>query len=597
MVLLVGALLAWFAVGLAAPLRERPLPASAAATFVPDDGYRYSARLSARGRVGPAMVESARITGQLITFAMSPTALRYLEEPAEGLRAAAWWREGVVPGDLSQATRYRLRSVGPEGVFLRVQEWETLGVSFERLLELPADVRAGQIWSSNGQALAAPLDAPLTFRNTSSAAEPTDPVRAAQGCLTVDSRTEVSSGTGAERWQESSVWCPGQGVVESSGTQRGARYAVGPAPSGPVTAEILAPATFDPAGRAGWVHQRERVIAGDETFGDEEADLRPGGPPVVAANGLVVFSSGGIPDLVGLLPLTSGPLWAHWRVRPGGQVASAASVGSLVVVGTTQRQLLGYGAGGRHRWTVELDDVAVTPPLPVGPDRLAVATVGGSLMLVDSTDGKVVWTRRIRAGVHNPLATNGQVVVTVDTRRVATAWDVGSGRRLWSSDGASPYGSELALDAESVYLASGGSVVAQDSDTGAQRWRRYLGLGLGRVARTGDLLLVENGGGVEAWSPGDGRQRWRVPGAELARGSSGCLPPATTGGPTAQPVILLAADRLLTADSSGRTLQTWPIAAPPTAVRTLHCAADRIWVTSHDANGNQGLRVESVGPR
>lgn len=598
--LLIGALVAWFAVALAMPLRNRPLPASEAAAFVPPDAFRYAAHLTAGRQAGPVMVESSRLSGGLIGFAMSSAALRAMDLPAEGLDAASWWREGVIPGDPRQPARYRVRSVGREGIFLRVQDWQNLGLSFERFLELPADVRAGQTWASRGRVLTNPVGTPLAYRNTSTATAPADPARAAQGCLAVSSRTEISSPSGTEPWRESSLWCPSEGAVESSGVLRGVSYAITRPSKDPAraTTGALRHPVFDPVGLRTWAHRRERVVSGDGTFGVDEANLSPAGPAGVAANGLVVLPLAGTSDLAGLVPLEPGTLWAHWWARPGGEVVSTTTTGSMVLVSTTERRLQAYEAGGRLRWTVHLDDVAVAPPLQAGRDRLAVATVGGELTMIDGTDGRVVWRRPLPGGVHTALASNGTLVVAADTSRTLSAWDATTGRRVWRAESGAPFGSTLVLDATTLYSSGASFVIARDARTGAPRWRRFAGLRLEQIARAGDLLLVENAGSVEAWSPTDGSFRWSVPGAELSgAGEGGCLPPPDAAGPADQPAILLVGERLLAVTRDGRVEQEWPVSAPSTDLRTMHCAAGRIWLTAWAADGRHGLTIESVGPR
>lgn len=414
--LIVLALLVWFALAASIAVRTRPVSASSATRFVPADGLGYQARLAFRGGEGPAGVEHTLLAGLPVTFAMSTTALLALDEPAEGLRKASWWREGVLSGDPTVPSRYRLRSIGPEGVFLRVQDWDTLGLSFEHFLELPADVGVGRRWSSSGRALGQPPDSPLRYRNNSLASTPAEADQAAAGCLEVSSATELSSPAGSEEWRETNLWCPGRGVVSSTGRLRGVAYAITETDRNPpLSTEELQARPFPTTGLDHWVTRRPEIIGGDATFGTEEPYLDSSGPVRATGNQMVVFPFASTSDLMGLIPLTSGQLWAHWWARPGGSVVATTTIGSVVVASTTQRRLVASTAGGRRRWSLRLDDVAAAPPQPIGDRALAVATVGGRLHRVDATNGRVVWSRRLPAGVRAGVAANRDLIVTADT--------------------------------------------------------------------------------------------------------------------------------------------------------------------------------------
>lgn len=399
--LLVGALLVGYAVVLGVHTATVGVPRAAASRFVPSDGYRDQVTFRQNQTVSKAMVESARFDGAGITDAMSAEAFVYLDAPAGGLRDASWWREAVIAGDVTQPPRYRLRSLDATGVWLRVQDWEDRGLTFEHLLELPIEVAAGQTWSSSGRALGKPLDRQLTYRNTSSAAVPSDAGRAEQGCLLVTSTTDLTSTAESRRLQESNLWCPAAGVVENRG-ELGSSYAVLPVTGqyGAVPAEDLQSPRWDPSQLDRWIVRPEPLVNGDPTFGAQEATLTAGLTPAVTVDGVVVFPLVGGGDLTGMVPQRTGGLWWHWWARPGGDVVSVTSAGTLVIVTTTQRQLLVYTAAGRFRWGVPLDDVAVMPPVVLRDNRLAVGTVGGAVSVFDLSSGSRLWTAQLDHGVH-----------------------------------------------------------------------------------------------------------------------------------------------------------------------------------------------------
>ena len=599
--LLVGALLGWFALALGAGPASDARTTTVSQRFVPSDGRRATVDFKQGPATGVAMVEHSRLEGAAISYAMSPAAFVALEIPAGGLRAASWWREAVVPGALDQPARYRIRSVDSDGVWLQVQDWEDLGVSFEHLLELPTDVVPGRTWSSSGRALARPTNRQLSYVNTSSAAAAADADRAAAGCLSVRSTTELS-GAGSpehgssERWQETNLWCPGAGVVENRGELRGTSYAVTERSHAPDPLQSSAEPPWDTAGFARWTMSTPTLYTGDATFGGQDAALLPGLTPAVTTSGRVVFPVVGAADLTALQPLGPTALWWHWWARPGGQVTAMATVGPLVVVTTTTRELAVYTAGGRLQWRARLDDVAVAPPVAVGGRGLAVGTVGGEVSLFDLGTGELRWQHRLDHGVHSRLATDGKIVVAEDAGPTVTVWDVGSGRQLWSEDAGSAFGSTLLVSEHSVLVAGQGTVASYGRTDGRRLWLRDTGLGLGPATLAGGQLWLGVGTDLWAWSSADGSDLWRLPGAHpLSTQAAGCIAGRAARG---LPLGLVQRGTGLAAlGPDGSVLKEWTLPGTTRDVTTASCRAGRVWVTSYAADGSGDLVVATIGAR
>ncbi|WP_375424880.1 PQQ-binding-like beta-propeller repeat protein [uncultured Friedmanniella sp.] len=586
----VPALLVWFGAAVHRPLQAAEPVRSTAASFLPADATRQSVEVTQQGRTTPAMEESARFSGSVITSAMSPAAFTSLDPPAEGLAAASWWREALVPAGVDSPSRYRIRSVGTDGVWLKVQDWEDLGISFQRFLELPADVAVGRTWSSAGSAVARPVTRQLTYRNTSRAVAPSDPGRASQGCLQVESTTSLTGGKMPEAWNETNLWCPGLGVVDSRGSFRGEAYVVAPAGSSPAVTDLdLRQPALDLSGLDRWTVRPEKLLAGDATFGGDTATVFTGTRPVVAANGEISYAPYGAGDLSGLTPLGPGNLWAHWWARPGGAVVAVTSIGSLVLVTTTDRRLTAYGAGGSFRWSVALDDVAVVAPVVAGRDRVAVGTVSGEVAVFDLRSGVRLWRDQLAHGVHQALAADGSVLVAVDAGPTLTAWDLGTGRRRWQFDAPSVYVTGLVVGSGAVVLGTNGSLLAYDPATGRRRWERPVGFGLSGVVAASGQVWVEVGDALQARSTTSGDVLWSLPGTSAA--ATDC----TAAGPDSATAFAFSGTDLVALDDAGTVRDRWPLRAPATDVRVAGCGLGRVWVTSYAAD-DATLQVESVGP-
>jgi hypothetical protein len=601
--ILVAALLAWYGTAMAVGLRPAGPPASRAADLVPGDGSRQQVTFTQGGTSSRAMTENARITGVGdLSRGMSVTAYYKVDLPAGDPQTTRWWREAVIPGDLQAPSRYRIRAVTAAGVWLAVQDWDTAGLSFEHFLELPADVHPGASWTSSGKAVGYPSDTSLTFRNSSAAAAPADPARAAQGCLSVTSSTEltaVSPAGDTTRMQETNQWCPGLGVVAETGTLRAAGYqiAADPAPVMGFTAEDLQPSPFDPQGLDHWTVRPTTLLSGDATFGGEQADLLVDRPILMTSSGDLVFPYGDGADLTAVTPLDSGDLYWHWWVRPGGTVVSTAVAGAAVLATTTDRQLVAYAAGGRLRWTASLDELALAPPLVIGDDRVALATLAGTVSLYDLTDGRRIWSRQLSRAVRTPLASNGSVLAVADDGPTLTVLDIASGRELWQADEGSQFGSSLAVGGREVVLQAGRTGYGYDLATGRQRWVRPSPIGLRAIARHGDLLWVDTDRGLEAWAPDTGLTVWAIPGGQgPTSAGAGCTRARSAAGATPSVGFVLRGEQLLAVAPDGAIQKSWTITAPGSAERLVHCSAGRVWVTASAIDGSSPLSVESVGP-
>lgn len=591
---LVLVLLAWFGGAAAFGLTASELPRTTASSFVPADAYRDSALFDQGGMQSQAMLENARVRGPTLGTGVSPYLFRYMVLPPgvtrDQGRDVQWWRESLISGASGQPARYRVFSTTEDGVRMHGQDWGTLGLTLEPApLWLPADVHAGKEWTGKGIATGAGLDGLLDYRMTARASQPRQDRRAAEGCVQVRYTTtfdprEPDSTSSPTTWSERNVWCPGRGIVDSTGSVGGFDYAVSTADGRaaeplPDNAEEQRP---DTAGVEDWQQRKLVGNDGDETFGLKPMRASIEKIPVVTATGSIAYRSGSTTDLVGLLPVRSGEHWLHWWVRPGGHILSLTAVGRMVVVTTSERQMLAYAPGGRLLWQKNLDDVALRPPVRVGRNRLAVASVAGEVSLHSAVTGRELWTRRLPQGVSQPLASDGSMIAAVDNEQEVHALDARTGARRWTTEGGLASTAPVVV-ADGVTVVSSGGIRAYDNRTGRLRW--YRGDQVVRwptdVQVNDRTLAVDGDYGVRLLDLEDGHTVGSIPGARSPRAVGDTW-------------FALTAKALVAADEDGARRRAWRFSVPATD-RQLVVGATGVWVFGR--TGEIYLAGEWVGPR
>jgi hypothetical protein len=185
------------------------------------------------------------------------------------------------------------------------------------------------------------------------------------GC--VDSTAEWSVTGTAGTHGRTLIFCPGAAaaptglagiVTESDGQPTGAVWAgETPVPPGDPTGALEPQLSTGPP-------MIDRLA-----FVEEVDGLRPLGDPseyfgALTDGTLVTVERSG--DVLGSRPnpindpSTAGTARQviRWRARPGGVITAIRAVGSMVVVATTAKRLVGYGADGSRLWTIQLGDIA-----------------------------------------------------------------------------------------------------------------------------------------------------------------------------------------------------------------------------------------------
>ncbi|MCU1571008.1 MAG: hypothetical protein JWR33_1749 [Naasia sp.] len=503
-----------------------------AARYVPADGAasRYTLQ---DGNVRTA--ETARIVG-VVGAITGPDAVNAAVIGALGddVGSASYWRQLTTTADAHYTDLFVLAEDG----LRQMASWGgPVGFTFDPgLLLLPADVRPGATWSSEGSALA---NGALTFASefTASAAdeqlagvggsrfEPRD------GCIRVDGTLTIEQpGAGVLlESRDTSIWCESEGVVFSVGEQNGA-------PVGSVrvegTAELPAaapptePATDRPATAAGAAPQPLDTVVVDPLFGDTIREGSMTTAPARTSGGLVVTANEHGDDLLAWR-LEEDRAVLAWMAHPGGTIATVSAVEHLVLAATQDRAIRAYDEQGRRLWSWTGDDLVLAPAVAApGSTGLLVATRGGTVAMLRSQDGREEWSRRLGADVRGALATAGGAVALADERGRVTALDTRTGGVRWQVDagmsaalGGSPEG---APGKALFYLVTAdGEVLALDAATGETVWEGAVAGTIRAIVGGHEGVTVVSDEQAVRFSAAGGARQWRASGGSAAIAAAG----------------------------------------------------------------------------
>jgi len=512
-------------------LVDQPAPASlggAAARLLPPEGHR-SVTLSLDG--AETVSEHARSIGIEGAFS-APIAvvsgiLNGLGE--EELRLAQWWRASSVTDGRRVTDLFR---ISDEGV-TQVASWgNDLGLVFEpELLLLPANVRPGSSWSSEGSALG---DGLLTYSADFSARAPAQryvdhrgvEVSTAGECLEVVATITIVSSLDAltTTIAETALWCEGRGTVWSEGDVDGVPSGLAVLQVASLDAaegtEVSVPSgrpaqSLDAAERLGEPSALTRV-ASDPFFGDFDTSGQYPLPPVLAAEGEFVIVNERGDDVQRWRASPEEPVaQLQWAGHPGGTVTALGAAHGVVATATSLRRVSVYDVQGRRVWAMSIDDIVRTPPVAAPQGGLVVVTRAGTVHLMDALSGTERWTTSLGADARDVLEVTDSIVLIADERQRLTALDAASGETLWRVEpGAVEF---VAVDEQLGLVAAiseDGAVSGFDIDDGNERWLHVISgtpRGL-EVGSAGVLVLTEESAHV--LDPSSGAVRWRGPGAD-----------------------------------------------------------------------------------
>ena len=236
-----------------------------------------------------------------------------------------------------------------------------------------------------------------------------------------------------------------------------------------------------------------------------------GGPkaltPVRTESGLVVRATTSH-DLIALTPKTRTKWLAVWRSHVPGEILTVRAFGNVILVATSDRQLVAYSDLGIRLWQLGLDEIAPAPVVRASDTDVVVIDLAGEVRRLAIATGTVAWEHSLGSDVTVAPAVGSGVVVAMDRGGTVTALDAASGERKWTVE----------LDGLAAGFVGDGLVVLQDQTahsldpaTGKRRWLRPFFGTFTELVPFGDRLVVATESATVLLDPA-GRVTSRLPG-------------------------------------------------------------------------------------
>jgi eukaryotic-like serine/threonine-protein kinase len=164
------------------------------------------------------------------------------------------------------------------------------------------------------------------------------------------------------------------------------------------------------------------------------------------------------------------------------------------------------------QWAGEVGPSAASAPI-VGQGIVYVAA-DGMIFAFLAGDGTPLWSHLSCGGLNTVEAALGpQALLVGDGGGDLAAYDPATGNQMWCLDEGGSITSAPAVDASTVYITNGASVVAVDQLTGTQRWS-FTPSDLTPMTNTPAVLnqtvYVTGGNSVFALAGATGQQLWRT---------------------------------------------------------------------------------------
>jgi len=510
-------------------------PAGAAA-MLPEDGARviYAAsgqgdqRYSEWSRVGTTSMVQTSLLG--FYYWASVTDIDLPSAQFVRQRTAAAGQDGE-----TTAMFDNLWTLDPDGLRAAIDVAVTgAGVTASLLvpgrLDLPANVKPGDTWTSTGTAYNWDADTiafvQSPYQASFTATAPIDPQQAAQGCVSVAMR---QSGTN----ESARTWCPGRGVVNLADAT--GEWALGGSPS---------PSPVGDATPFDWAQASALSFTSYDL--SQSLSLFPVSPPALVPGGTVMGQKY-TADVYGI-DLTGDAPRLSWTARPGGMLTATATMGGITLVANTDRQLVAYNEEGRWLWQTATTDIIVAPPVRMGGAAI-VAGLDGSVSAVDLATGAVNWTTGLGAEIRiSPMVAGDAILVSNQSGglvcldadgQINWAIDAGIARSMALSPGPNPVVVFEASDRVVLY--------AYSLDDGHEVWRHrvyqnaidMIGLDTAVVVRDENMTL-----GID-WETG--AILWQYSAERTVAGAGG-----------GNAVLLVGQTDYVLLDAQGNQVQTWP---------------------------------------
>jgi len=337
---------------------------------------------------------------------------------------------------------------------------------------------------------------------------------------------------------ETRTWCPGLGVTRV--VADGHTWA--PTTATPPPVEVNPEAPFD------WgAAPQLSFTMWDSKRSPDSAFLSPVSPPGLI-EGDAIFAQR-FPGVVHAIILTDDeeePSIA-WAAHPGGSLTTAATLGGVTVVATTNRELVAY-AEGHWIWQAQLEDLSLTPPVRMG-NMAIVATLDGAVTAYDLASGYLRWRTSLGAEIRLPPLVSGDRVLVANQAGALSCLDK-DGEVLWTVNAGRPRSMAVSggPDPVVVYGKDGTVVIrAYSVEDGHQVWRSRIYEDPREMVALADALVVRDDDatlGVD-WLTGAVMWRW-----------SGQRTNNVIGG--GQYALLLAEYDLVLLDAQGNEARVWP---------------------------------------
>lgn len=437
--------------------------------------------------------EWATLVG-LAAVAGGPAAFLLAGADLDDITATTWVRMTAVAADAAGRVSSRstqLFAVTPDGLELRVISSPAGFTAFSPGLPVLRAGQAEQSWSATGTVRRGPSGFKVT-RTLPYHAEVASR-GADRGCVAVTSRLTVAAEPVVESEQ---TWCPGRGVAVSRADGRG-RAAVDRPPRWTGGLGVTAPAS--PALGGAWRFERRR-LANALTY-----SVRP----AVLANDVVAYASGTSRDIQARSLAGSEVDDPSWIAHPGGTITAMLGLGTVLVVATTDRRVVAYGAEGQFLWQAALTDVSAVPIARL--DGLAVvATLDGTITAFDAASGTVAWQGSTPNEIRLPMAVDEAGVTVLDQAGNLAGFGAdGTVRHSLQLD--QPESFALVGDLVVVASRQDRFVRAHRLSDGSLVWRQVVPGGRAAMATAGDRVLIRQSDQVLALSAAEGRPEWTVP--------------------------------------------------------------------------------------
>lgn len=549
-VVVVGTVVAGGGLIAAADVQPTNEPRTRAETFLPADGYASELTYDTNDPDDDGkqwILESAYGTGAGMMLLLPGIAGDHQLARLEGrVETTRLWRQTWTDVSGERGQLMEIYELAEDGVRLMTLTGGENGFSFDPgLLVLPAGVAPGSTWASEGDALPGSI---ATYRSTGLARD------AGEGCLEVELTTTYFDPAADNAvlldTVDTSTWCPGRGVVESS-------YVTGDAIGSTEVAALEPRRSFagdtdvfvpDLSGVDDLEPESVSFVDRDPLFPESIFTAATDGTIAVTPSGIAAVLVGS--DVIGYRldaePASdaAGAPGAEraWIAHPGGRVTELSAIGDAVLVATTERVLHLYDAQGRRAWTAAFDDVIMESIVPAGARRALAMTLDGELRMLSLGTGRTIWSQNLGdAPVGAPVVVDGIAYVGTRDDRIH-AIDVTDGTTVWSeaADGVQ----HLAVGDGLVVVATEGlSLLTFAADDGAHGWSVGLsGLPLS-ITAAGELFVVVTLDGTIAFD-GDGTAVWaRSEGQDVL----------TDG----ERVALLDIADVVLLDASGEELSRW----------------------------------------